>query len=45
MQRDQQLLAHEALHWYLNEQNSALTGDAAEQWIAAEQRKCATGVA
>lgn len=43
MLNDQELLAHEALHWYLNEQNSPMTGKEAHAWIAQEQVKCATG--
>ena len=39
--RDQELIAHEALHMYLNEINSPLTGKEAHVWIAAEEKRCA----
>ena len=39
--RDQQLLAHEALHIYLNEINSPMTGKEAHAWIGTEEKKCA----
>jgi hypothetical protein len=35
------LLAHEALHWYLNEINSPLMGEEAHAWIATEEKRCA----
>jgi hypothetical protein len=38
---DVEVLAHEALHMYLNEINSAMTGDEAHSWIRTEQARCA----
>lgn len=38
--RDPEVLAHEALHWYLDEIRSPLLGEANEDWVHAEDDKC-----
>jgi len=37
---DREVIVHEGLHMYLNEINSPLMGQAAEDWMTSEQKKC-----